>query len=60
MRRKLWESVKRGLETIEKPEEEIATLPEIILIMLFIMVCVIGILAISFFAGALVLTALIS
>ena len=58
--RRLWESAKRGLEAIEKPEEEIATLPEIILIMLFIMVCVIGILAISIFAGALVLTALIS
>ena len=58
--RKLWESVKRGLEATEKPEEEIATLPEMILIMLFIMVCVIGILAISIFAGALVLTALIS
>ena len=58
--RRLWESVKRGLETIKKPEEEIATLPEITLVMLFIMVCVIGILAISIFAGALVLTALIS
>ena len=60
MRRKLWKFVKRGLEAIEKPEEEIATLPEIILIMLFIMVCVISILAISIFAGALVLTILIS
>ena len=54
--RKLWESVKRGLEAAEKPEEEIATLPEMLLITLLGAIVIICAFLIPILGGALLLT----
>lgn len=54
--KKLWESVKRSLEAIKKPEEEIATFPELILAMLLVLTSTTGLLLLLLFVGALLLT----